>query len=59
LSDQRRRYETSRGAVGGRAQPADAVAPAIAVRDIRPRIGELALATSGRFLHRNGSALPG
>jgi len=39
-------------------RPGDSITPGIAVRDMLVRIDELTLATSGRFLHRNGQVLP-
>lgn len=37
---------------------ADTIPPGTAVRDMLCRIDELTLETSGRFVHRNGQALP-
>jgi NAD(P)-dependent dehydrogenase (short-subunit alcohol dehydrogenase family) len=39
-------------------RPGDTTPPDIAVRDMLRRIDELTLATSGRFVHRNGQVLP-
>jgi NAD(P)-dependent dehydrogenase (short-subunit alcohol dehydrogenase family) len=45
-------------ALGRMVRSADTVSPSAAVRDMLFRIDELALATSGRFVHRNGEGLP-
>lgn len=44
--------------LGHMARAGDVVTPEQAVRDMLPRIDALTLETSGRFLHRNGQALP-
>lgn len=44
--------------LGRMVHASDTVTPAVAVRDMLPRIDELTLETSGRFLHRNGQVLP-
>lgn len=51
-------FRAGRRALGRLVQSADTVTPQAAVRDMLPRIDELTLETSGRFLHRNGSVLP-
>ena len=51
-------FRAGRRALGRLVQSADTVTPQVAVRDMLPRIDELTLEASGRFLHRNGSVLP-
>lgn len=49
---------SSLNALGRMVRSADTVSPGDAVRDMLRRIDELTVETSGRFVHRNGQALP-